>query len=300
MKTIGDKIKTMRKQVGLTQKELGDILHVSYQAVSKWERNLGLPDTSLFPDIAKALNTTVNSLFYENGEIPVEFHERSDVNASFETAGADENRQKSAYKPVKRNFLIITAVVFVALVLTISLTIVGFDRQKALKSQLSTAFYVFLQEDNVEVTANYNDETYMFARKYFFDGRVLMRYSEKTFANYFYEETIYSIQDGKVEAEKISSDDYLSGLKNIYSLSLDIEGVEKVESIENEYKIKLKNADNLPIARLFGFSAKADVRIFLRSGKINGIVITEGDNKLSLSYRFGYDFQVDLPDYINP
>lgn len=300
MKAIGDKLKTMRIQAGLTQKELGDILHISYQAVSKWERNLGLPDPSLFPDIAKALNTSVNHLFYDDEDVPTDkrdvFYEE---NENARAVNADEGK-KSAYKPVKRRFLFIVLAVFVAVVLTISLVIVHFDRQTALKSRLSAAFNVFSQEDNVEVTANYNGALSRFSRKYFFDGRVLLSYADENTVNYFYEETLYYVKDGKVETEKISYDDYLDELPQIYSLPINEEAVKNVSNVKNEYKIKLKSVDNLPIARLFGFSKKADVRVFLENGKINGLVITEDENKLSLSYKFGYDFQIDLPDYINP
>lgn len=300
MKAIGDKLKTMRIQAGLTQKELGDILHVSYQAVSKWETNRGLPDPSLFPDIAKALNTSVNHLFYDNEDIPPdktddfnEDNEKTDVVIVAES-------EKSAYKPVNRKFLFVALAVFVVVVLTTSLFIVHFDRQTALKSQLNAAFNVFLQEDNVEVTANYNGTLRRFCRKYFFDGRVLLSYADENTVNYFYDGTLYSVKGGKVETEKTSYDDYLDGLPKIYSLSLNEKGVKSVANMKNEYKIKLKSADNLPIAGLFGFSKKADVRVFLENGKIKEIVVKEGENKLSLLYKFGYDFQIDLPDYINP
>lgn len=298
MKAIGDKLKTMRIQAGLTQKELGDILHVSYQAVSKWETNRGLPDPSLFPDIARALNTSVNRLFYDNEDIP---HDKGDA-SNEENVGAinaDES-QKYAYKPVNRKFLFVALAIFVVVVLITSFFIVHFDRQASLKSQLGAAFNVFLQEDNVEVTANYNGELSRFSRKYFFDGRVLLSYADENTVNYFYDGTLYSVKDGKVETKKTSYDDYLDGLPKIYSLSLNEKGVKSVANVKNEYKIKLKSVDNLPIAGLFGFSKNADVRVFLENGKINGIVINEDENKLSLLYKFGYDFQIDLPDYINP
>lgn len=298
MKAIGDKLKTMRIQAGLTQKELGDILHVSYQAVSKWETNRGLPDPSLFPDIARALNTSVNRLFYDNEDIPPDkgdgFNEKN-----VEAIIVDES-QKSVYKPVSRKFLFVALAIFVVVVFITSLFIVHFDRQAALKSQLGAAFNVFLQEDNVEVTANYNGALSRFSRKYFFDGRVLLSYVEENTVNYFYDGTLYSVKDGKVETETISYDDYLDGLPKIYSLSLDEKGVKSVANVKNEYKIKLKSVDNLPIAGLFGFSKNADVRVFLENGKINGVVVSEGENKLSLLYKFGYDFQINLPDYINP
>ena len=41
-KKIGALIAAMRKEKGLTQKELGQRLHVSDRAVSKWERGVSL------------------------------------------------------------------------------------------------------------------------------------------------------------------------------------------------------------------------------------------------------------------
>lgn len=45
--TIGEKIKSLRKQKDITQEKLADYLGISYQSVSKWENNLAMPDISL-------------------------------------------------------------------------------------------------------------------------------------------------------------------------------------------------------------------------------------------------------------
>ena len=37
MNAIGETIRKLRKAKGMTQEELADVIHVSYQAVSKWE-----------------------------------------------------------------------------------------------------------------------------------------------------------------------------------------------------------------------------------------------------------------------
>ncbi len=42
--TYGEKITKLRKEKGLTQAELGEKLHVTFQAVSKWERGSSTPD----------------------------------------------------------------------------------------------------------------------------------------------------------------------------------------------------------------------------------------------------------------
>lgn len=51
--TIGDNIKKLRKERNLTQKELGDLLHVSNKTISKWERSSSLPDVDTIKNIAK-------------------------------------------------------------------------------------------------------------------------------------------------------------------------------------------------------------------------------------------------------
>ena len=42
----------LRKQKGMTQKELAQQLYVSDKAVSKWERGLSLPDVTLLLPLA--------------------------------------------------------------------------------------------------------------------------------------------------------------------------------------------------------------------------------------------------------
>lgn len=48
----GEKIYRLRKSKGMTQEELGKVLNVTYQAVSKWERDESLPDLDTISQIA--------------------------------------------------------------------------------------------------------------------------------------------------------------------------------------------------------------------------------------------------------
>lgn len=63
---IGKFIKTLRKEKGLTQQELGNILYVTDKAVSKWERGLSLPDITILKELAKTLDVDVSEIL--NGE----------------------------------------------------------------------------------------------------------------------------------------------------------------------------------------------------------------------------------------
>ena len=42
--TFGEKIQALRKQKGLSQKQLADLVLVSHQAVSRWEQGESIPD----------------------------------------------------------------------------------------------------------------------------------------------------------------------------------------------------------------------------------------------------------------
>jgi len=61
--TIGEKIKQLRREQGITQEKLAEYLNISYQAVSKWENNSALPDISLVVPIANFFRVTTDVLF---------------------------------------------------------------------------------------------------------------------------------------------------------------------------------------------------------------------------------------------
>lgn len=59
---VGRTISEQRKIKGMTQKQLADLLHVSYQAVSRWEQGISLPSIDIIYEIAQILDTTVDFL----------------------------------------------------------------------------------------------------------------------------------------------------------------------------------------------------------------------------------------------
>lgn len=59
---LGIKIKEFRTKKGITQEELGQLVGVTTQAVSKWERG-GTPDAEILPHIARALGVSIDALF---------------------------------------------------------------------------------------------------------------------------------------------------------------------------------------------------------------------------------------------
>lgn len=59
---LGIKIKEFRTKKGITQEELGQLVGVTTQAVSKWERG-GTPDAEILPNIARVLDVSIDALF---------------------------------------------------------------------------------------------------------------------------------------------------------------------------------------------------------------------------------------------
>ena len=59
---IGAFIAALRKERGLTQTALAEMLGISNRTVSKWENGDGLPDISLLPAIAQTFGITVDEL----------------------------------------------------------------------------------------------------------------------------------------------------------------------------------------------------------------------------------------------
>ena len=64
---FGAFLSRLRKEKGMTQKELAEKLYVSDKAVSKWERGLSLPDIALLQPLAALMEVSVTELL--RGEI---------------------------------------------------------------------------------------------------------------------------------------------------------------------------------------------------------------------------------------
>lgn len=69
---LGENIAALRKKANLSQQALADAIFVTRQTVSKWEKNLSVPDADALVRLADALDTTVQSLLGQPEEAPAE------------------------------------------------------------------------------------------------------------------------------------------------------------------------------------------------------------------------------------
>lgn len=59
---FNEKLQELRKQKGLTQEQLGEVLYVSRTAISKWESGRGYPSIESLKQISKFFNVSVDQL----------------------------------------------------------------------------------------------------------------------------------------------------------------------------------------------------------------------------------------------
>jgi len=65
---FGKTISELRKAHNMSQSDLADIMDVSFQAVSNWERGNSMPDISRLPDLAQLFCISVDELLSEKPE----------------------------------------------------------------------------------------------------------------------------------------------------------------------------------------------------------------------------------------
>ena len=60
--TFGERFQRLRKERGLTQDAISEMVNVSSQAVSKWENDINMPDISILLRLSEILGTTTDYL----------------------------------------------------------------------------------------------------------------------------------------------------------------------------------------------------------------------------------------------
>ena len=109
---INELIQQKRKAKNLTQQELADILFLSPKTISKWETGRGLPESSIMPDIAEALDIPPAELI---GSV------------------SDTNKENTGIDPGIKNAIIISISL---LLIAITLTIIGYSHVRNYSTEI--------------------------------------------------------------------------------------------------------------------------------------------------------------------
>ena len=67
--TIQEKLKELRKELGLTQEEVAERLHVSRAAIARWETGKGIPDISNLITISEVFDISLDELIKGDNKV---------------------------------------------------------------------------------------------------------------------------------------------------------------------------------------------------------------------------------------
>lgn len=121
---IGLFIQTLRKEKGLTQRELADRLGISDKAVSKWETARSMPDTSLLEPLCSELGISINELLIGEKLPPEDYVKKAEVTIMNLYT---ENQENKRITPGQLVLLIAGAVLAMLTALFLVLSVAGMN-----------------------------------------------------------------------------------------------------------------------------------------------------------------------------
>lgn len=254
---IGDYIKQKRKEKGLSQQGLGKILYVTDKAVSKWERNIGLPDVAILEELAKALDTTVNNILNGSDDSETSF----DIKRELENAKQeiDNNNQKNRNKIITLSSLfliIITLIVYANISFGYTIKAVNFGHfytPKQINIGIPKTSFMMKYNDKSLSFKNLRNKNileneiknYLKSLKYLSCNNTIYYYNEKD----NFSITSYSVDNHvlyKTINYTIVDDDYCTrGLMKEYSDKLG--GLRRVHVLNQVYESEADLSDKLAI-----------------------------------------------------
>jgi len=133
---LSENIAALRKKQGMSQQSLADAVFVTRQTISKWEKNLSVPDADMLLRLADALDTTVQALLGQMEEDTAP--PPSDIAAALTRINdqlAIQNRRRAR---VWKAFAWIFGVFVAFNVLLLALGYAGYARTGEVEAQVTT------------------------------------------------------------------------------------------------------------------------------------------------------------------
>ena len=123
----GQLITELRKEKGLTQKQLAEALNVTDKAVSKWERGLSFPDISMLEPMSEVLDISIMEILAGKKQDENETLSREEalklINDSVELSDEEIKHRKE-----RSRFIIIILIVISLLLVSLSLNVISLLR----------------------------------------------------------------------------------------------------------------------------------------------------------------------------
>lgn len=128
---FSENLKTLRKQKGFSQEELASRLHVVRQTISKWEKNLSVPDADTLIRLAEILGVSVSELLgskieTENGNVTNDVAEQlSRIN---EQLAIKNRRSRRIWKAIAAIAIILVVFFLISVFIMISLSVPALNK----------------------------------------------------------------------------------------------------------------------------------------------------------------------------
>ncbi|MBR5417420.1 MAG: helix-turn-helix transcriptional regulator [Clostridiales bacterium] len=123
----GQLITELRKEKGLTQKQLAEALNVTDKAVSKWERGLSFPDISMLEPISQILDISIMELLAgerKSADEPLTREEAQKIVKESVELSDEELRHKRE----RSRLLVIILIVLVLLMISLTLNVISLTK----------------------------------------------------------------------------------------------------------------------------------------------------------------------------
>ena len=121
LKKIGSFLKELRKEKGITQEELAEMLYVSGRTVSRWETGTNMPDISLLVDIAEIFDVSIPEII--NGERKNEIMEKEVK----ETVLNLTDYSEAMNQKIKGRLLVLTIIAIIGMIAFVIIEFTGLD-----------------------------------------------------------------------------------------------------------------------------------------------------------------------------
>ena len=120
----GQLITELRKEKGLTQKQLADALNVTDKAVSKWERGLSFPDISMLEPIAQTLDISIMEILAGEKSAKDEIITREEAQQIIRES-VELSDEEIRHKRERSRLIIIILVVITMLLISLTLNVIS-------------------------------------------------------------------------------------------------------------------------------------------------------------------------------
>ena len=120
----GQLITELRKEKGLTQKQLADALNVTDKAVSKWERGLSFPDISMLEPIAQTLDISIMEILAGEKSAEDETITREEAQQMIKES-VELSDEEIRHKRERSRLIIIILVVITMLLISLTLNVIS-------------------------------------------------------------------------------------------------------------------------------------------------------------------------------